>query len=132
MTGLAIWCGLALAVYVAGISFFAQWESRPDAPHFWPSALLAMPICLAIIVNANGYRESALLLSLVLGLWVLRSLRPVFWPGQNHVGHVVAHLLPGIVLVDWLAVADAPKQAGFIFVPLFLLALLLQRFVPAT
>jgi hypothetical protein len=41
-------------------------------------------------------------------------------------------LLAGIVLVDWLAVVDAPRHFGFTFVALFSLAWLLQKVVPAT
>jgi len=36
------------------------------------------------------------------------------------------------VFVAWLAVADAPRHLGFVFIALFLRALLFQRFVPAT
>jgi hypothetical protein len=41
-------------------------------------------------------------------------------------------LLAGIAWVDWLAVADQPRERGAAFIALFLLALLFQRFVPAT
>jgi hypothetical protein len=44
----------------------------------------------------------------------------------------VSGLLAGIVFVDWLAVADAPKYLGLIFLVLFGLAIFFQRFVPAT
>lgn len=44
----------------------------------------------------------------------------------------VSGLLAGIVLVDFLAAPDLPKLLALVYVGLFLLALLLQRFVPAT
>jgi hypothetical protein len=44
----------------------------------------------------------------------------------------VSGLLAGIVLVDWLALADTPKLFGLLMIGLFLAALLLQRFIPAT
>lgn len=132
ITGTAIWCGLALALYVTGISQLARRESTAMAPESWPCLLLVAPIGLAAILNAGGYRTAALLLSLVLGLWILRSLRPAFWSAERELGKTVSLLLAGIVFVDWLAVADLPRQAGLVFIPLFLLALGLQRRVPAT
>jgi hypothetical protein len=44
----------------------------------------------------------------------------------------VSRLLAGIVLVDLLSVAVIGKPWTAIFPILFLLALLLQRFIPAT
>jgi hypothetical protein len=44
----------------------------------------------------------------------------------------VSGLLAGIVLVDLLAVADQPPGVGIVFLLLFSLALLFQRFIPAT
>ena len=45
---------------------------------------------------------------------------------------LLAFVFAGIVWVDWLAVADQPRERGAAFIALFLLALLFQRFVPAT
>jgi len=36
------------------------------------------------------------------------------------------------VLVDWAAAAACSREMGFVFIALFLFALLFQRFVPAT
>jgi hypothetical protein len=44
----------------------------------------------------------------------------------------VSGLLAGIVLVDWLAVAGQTLLLAPIFAILFVLALLSQRFAPAT
>jgi len=38
----------------------------------------------------------------------------------------------GIVLVDWLAIVSAPQPVRWFFLGLFVLALVFQRFVPAT
>ena len=73
-----------------------------------------------------------LCLALVLGLWILKSLKPLWMSSHRNLGQVVSHLLAGICLVDLLAVADVPKGIGLIFLGFFGLALLLQRFVPAT
>jgi hypothetical protein len=83
-------------------------------------------------MNSGEYRRSAALLSLILGLWMLRSLRSVLWSLDRQIGRAVSGLLAGIVFVDWLAVADAPRNLGIAFLALFGAALLFQRFVPAT
>jgi hypothetical protein len=44
----------------------------------------------------------------------------------------VAGLLGGIVLVDYLAIGGSTVGVGLIFAGLFVLALALQRFIPAT
>ena len=132
VTGWSIWCGLALAAYIGGVSYLARRESLLGPLRYWPCLLLAVPIVLALIMNTNQYLEAALLISAVLGLWILRALRQTLWSPQPNIGRTVSWLLGGIVLVDWLAVADAPRQLAFVFIALFLTALLLQRSVPAT
>jgi 4-hydroxybenzoate polyprenyltransferase len=132
VTGWAIWCGLALALYIMGLSFLARRESARGPIQYWPIILLVVPMVLAFWMNAGDYRKSAALLSLVLGLWILRSLRSVFWAIEPQMGRAVSGLLAGIVFVDWVAVADAPRNMGFVFMGLFGLALFFQRFIPAT
>jgi len=132
VTGWSVWCGLALASYVAGLSYLARRESTPGPLGYMPALLLPVPIGLALIMNAAGYRQAALLLSAALALWVVRALRQTLRFAEPNVGRTVSRLLAAIVLVDWLAVADAPRQLDFVFIALFLAALLLQRIVPAT
>jgi 4-hydroxybenzoate polyprenyltransferase len=138
VTGRVIWCALALAGYVAGLSFLARRESSRDPTNWWPLILTATPILLALIMNSNDYRKPALALSGVAVLWILLSVRPALKSANGHVGKAVARLLAGIVLVDALAVpdlllrTDAARELGLIFLSLFLMTWLLQRFVPAT
>lgn len=131
VTGWATWCGVALALYVAGVGYLEAGWKRSRAGAYWPCVGLAAPIGLALLLNAGPNREAGILLSLVLGLWILRSLRAVFWTADGTAGTAMSHLLAGIVFVDWLAVADAPKEAGFVFIPLFALVLAAQRLEPA-
>ena len=138
VTGWAIWCGLALAAYVAGLGFLAQVESPRGPARYWPSLLLGTPVLLALLMNVGAYREPALWLSLVLALWVVRCLWTTFWIGAVNLGRTVSGLLAGIVFVDWLAVApwltvagESPREMGFVFLALFVSALLGQRAVPA-
>jgi len=95
--------------------------------------LLAAPIVLALIVNHGElFRARGILISAILTLWVLRCLRPAYWLPQRNIGRAVAGLLAGIVLVDYLAIGGSTVGIGLIFAGLFVLALALQRFIPAT
>jgi 4-hydroxybenzoate polyprenyltransferase len=132
VTGWAIWCGLALALYIVGLSFIARRESARGPIQYWPVIFLSAPLALAFVMNAGDYRKSSGLLCLVLGLWILLSLRAVLWSMDRQIGRTVSGLLAGIVFVDWLAACDAPREFGFAFLVLFGLAVFFQRFIPAT
>jgi len=132
VNGGAIWCGAALAFYVAGLSSVARRENfRGPVPH-WPLPLLAAPVFLAMLMNAGEARKSAMLLSIVFVLWAARCARTLFQPGEANVGHIASGLLAGIVFADWLAVGPQishPLSFG-VFATLFGATLLLQRVVP--
>ena len=132
VTGYAMWDGVALGAYVAGLSFVARGESRRGRPPYWPMALLAVPMLLALLLNVGRYRESAAVLALVPTLWILRSLRAAYFSEVPRVGNTVSALLAGIVFVDWLAAVSGPRELGLVFIGLFFAALLGQRYVPAT
>jgi hypothetical protein len=134
LNGNSIWCGLALAFYIVGLSYVARRESFRGPIPFWPLLLLAAPVFLAMLMNAGDARKAAILLSLALVLWVARCARTVFSGGETNVGRIVSGLLAGIVFVDWLAVAPEISHAlsAAVFLPLFGATLWLQRFVPAT
>ena len=132
INGEAIWCGLALAAYVTGLSFLARRETVRRPLSYWPLTLLGLPVLLAVLLNAGRFRAPALLLAVVLILWEVRCLRPAFRAGNANVGRTVGGLLAGIIFVDWLAAAQAPKPMGIAFLALFGSALLLQKSVPAT
>ncbi len=132
ITGWPIWCGLALAIYVSGVGRLALWEEQPKEARYWPLLLLVVPIALALLmdITVDLYREHALLVSAVLVLWVIRSLRYTFFSPEPNLRQTLPGLLAGIVFVDWLAVADAPRQVSFIFLGFFAATVLLQKLVP--
>jgi hypothetical protein len=132
LPGLAVWSGVVLAAYIGGLSFFARSESIPGPLRFWPVLLLASPVALALIVNSGIYRPRALLLSTVFLLWSLKCMRSMLPRESRDIGRAVSGLLAGIVWVDWLAVADAPREFGIVFLILFALAMLFQKSIPAT
>lgn len=137
VTGWSVWCGLALAIYVAGIGYSEHWAEQPSRAKAWPAILLAVPLVLALALDTNGYRQAALLLSALLVLWVLRALRQTFWTAEPNVPSTLAGLLSGIVFVDWLATCPVPTLAGelnpgarelsFAFIALLLLTVVLQN-----
>jgi 4-hydroxybenzoate polyprenyltransferase len=132
VNGWSVWCGLALGSYVVGLSFLARRESARGPVQRWPLIFLPAPIALAFLMNVGEYRKSATLISIILALWMLVCLRTYLSALDRRIGRTVAGLLAGIVFVDWLAVADAPRNFGLVFLALFGLAVLFQRFVPAT
>ncbi len=132
VNGGPIWCGVALALYAAGLSSVA-WRGRfRRMVPYWPLLLLAAPIALAMLMNTGDARKAALLLSVVLALWVALSARTILPGGEINVGRVVSGLLGGIVLVDWLAVGPQLPHllSGTVFLLLLGATLLLQRFAP--
>jgi len=134
LNGWPLWCGMALAFYVVGLSYVAKRESFRGAVPYWPLLLLAAPIVLAMLMNTGETRKPATLISLILALWIVRCVRSVFQGGETNVGRIVSGLLAGIIFVDWLAVAPqiSHTTSGIVFLALFGLTKLLQKFVPAT
>jgi hypothetical protein len=132
VTGLTMWSALALAAYIVGLSYLARKESLPGLLKYWPCHLLAVPILLSLLVNDDEFRARGILLSVILGLWIVRCLRFTFGTPNRNIGRTVSGLLAGIVLVDLVAVGGATPQIGILFLGLFVAALLFQRLVPAT
>lgn len=132
VTGEAIWKGLALGCYIVGLSFLARKESTGIRMQYWPCCFLAAPVGLAWLIDDASDERTAFLCSLILILWAVWILAQTFGRAQPNVGRVVSHLLAGIVLVDFLAVADWSHWAAALFVAWFSLALWLQNFIPAT
>jgi len=132
VSGEVVWKGLALAAYIVGLSFLARKESGRSPINFWPGLLLAAPIVVAGLMDDGSSWRPAVFDSLLLAAsttWALS--RSVGQPAPN-VGSTVSRLLAGIVLVDLLAVAGSGEWWIGCFAVWFALALLLQRFIPAT
>ena len=130
--GEVVWKGLALAVYVAGLSWVARKESTHVAVNYLPCVLLATPILMAWCVDDGPWAGDATLLSVALAAWALWAISRSLGRGGANVGFTVSRLLAGIVLVDLLAVAGTGNPWNALFGLSFVLALLLQRFIPAT
>jgi 4-hydroxybenzoate polyprenyltransferase len=132
ITGYCVWAGLALAIYVVGLSFLARKESLRAPVNYWPAFLLGGPLLLALLVDNGPKQSDGCTLSVMLGVWILWALRYTFGAEHPNLGLTVSRLLAGIALVDMLAVADLGTPWIGFFVLWFVLALLFQRFIPAT
>ncbi|MEW6303402.1 MAG: UbiA family prenyltransferase [Verrucomicrobiota bacterium] len=132
VNGLTIWCAAALASYITGLSYVAKHESAPGMLRFWPCIFVAFPLVLAGVVNDGEFRTRGFIFMAVLAVWVARCLRLTYSLAKPEIGRTVSGLLAGIVLVDLLAVADSNIALAPWFCLLFVLALVFQRFVPAT
>lgn len=134
LTGFAVFGGVALACYMVGLTYVARRGRTRGQISLWPLALLAVPIILALAINTGEFRLPAILVSIVLGFWIGRYASFLFGAGDINVTWVVANLLAGIILVDWLAVApQIPHWLGApIFLALFGLTKWLQKAAPAT
>jgi 4-hydroxybenzoate polyprenyltransferase len=129
--GEIVWKGAALALYIAGLSWVARKESGSAAVNYWPCVLLAAPIFMACCIDDGSSSGAAVLFSSVLVAWTAWALTRSIGPTRN-IGLMISRLLAGIVLVDALAVARMGLPWMGLFPLWFALALLLQRFIPAT
>jgi len=157
---LALPAAIPLGLYVAGITYYARGESRPTKPTRWALILVLMPVLVQIVLHLvfasqfqvshfihpyEHMRDPQMLISwwfwqswwvpysLVFLAWTAWLLIPLWRGTKPSIGRVVAGMLAGIVLVDMMALTGAPD--GFPptrLVIYFLLALLLQRIIPAT
>lgn len=132
VTGEVLWKGLALAAYIVGLSCLARKESSRVRINFWPSLLLLTPVIFAGLIDNDSAWMAAVIYSVVLGGWSAWALSRSLGKGEPNVGYTVSRLLAGIVLVDVLAVAGSGEPWIGCFAVWFALALLLQRYVPAT
>ncbi len=129
--GTVLWTAIALSGWIVGLSYVARRESRRGPVAWWPLVALALPWVLAALVNDGPWLPRSLAWSVVLGLWTAWCLRHTFGGGPRNIGRTVSGLLAGICLTDLLALVPEPGLA-LVFLALFALALLGQRFVPAT
>jgi hypothetical protein len=125
-----------LALYVAGITYLARGESRPGKPTRWALVLLALPVVFAgstfLERNLPGKLLLAVLICLVQLSWMAWLLTPLLRQTRPSIGRVVSGLLAGIVLVDMIALVPLGGSLATALFALFILALLLQRIIPAT
>jgi hypothetical protein len=123
---------IALAAYVAGITYLARGESRPGKTAWWSLQLLAAPAIYALVLNAVQLSTAVFCFLPLFAIWLARLIVPLLQKTNESIGRMVAGLLAGIVLVDVLAVAPILGFHAAWLLVFFVLALRLQRVIPAT
>lgn len=122
---------LVLMLYVAGITLAAKQEALERPSNWGPLLLLAAPLAAALLSHPSSWPVAlaSIMLLCVLGYAVMLLRRR----GAHDVGRAVGVLIAAIALVDALAVASVGALPALATcVVLFLLTLLLQRYVPGT
>jgi 4-hydroxybenzoate polyprenyltransferase len=127
VSGLAIWCGLAMGVYEA---FASIYETRPKEQTrlpVWPCFFLVTPLVLAFYINGPGYRIAASLYAILLCIWLWVALRKAWTPTFYRPQQIAADLTASLVLVDMLATCPGAPARALIFLILFGLVIILQQ-----
>jgi 4-hydroxybenzoate polyprenyltransferase len=123
---------VAIAAFVAGLTYAARQESLDKIGNLWPLALLAAPPLVAIGVFRQG--PGAMAVYLLLAVWIAASVyllarRPV----AGSVSRAVGWLIAGISLCDAAMLASTgaivPALAA---IGGFVLTLIAQKYVPGT
>jgi 4-hydroxybenzoate polyprenyltransferase len=130
-------CAFALWAYIVGLSNIARREATGGRVNSWPCWLLGFPLALAFALpywdgDADISWRVVLVAAALYALWTVRSLLFTFKSMMPQYGRTVSGLLAGIVLFDFLLAANQNMQMGVVFFGLFGLALLFQRYIPAT
>ena len=123
---------VAIAAYVAGLTYAARQESLDKIGNLWPLALLVAPMVIAIGVFRHGPGAIAIYFSL--GVWIAAAVYLLARrPGVGSVSRVVGWLIAGISLCDaaLLASVDAIMPA-LAAIGGFLVTLVSQKYVAGT
>ena len=128
---------LALWSYIVGLSNIARRESTGGRLNSWPCWLLSLPLALVLALpyyqdGADVVSSGVVIAGGLYALWTVRSLLFTFKSMIPQHGRTVSGLLAGIVLFDFLLAANQNMEMGIVFFGLFGLALLFQRYIPAT
>ena len=130
-------CAFALCSYIVGLSNIARSESTGGRLNSWPCWLLSLPLALVLALpyyqdGADVVSSGVVIAGGLYALWTVRSLLFTFKSMIPQHGRTVSGLLAGIVLFDFLLAANQNMEMGIVFFGLFGLALLFQRYIPAT
>jgi 4-hydroxybenzoate polyprenyltransferase len=123
---------VAIAAFVAGLTYAARQESLDKIGNLWPLALLAAPPLVAIGVFRQG--TGAMAVYLLLAVWItaavyLLARRPVAGSVSRAVGWLIAgiSLCDAAILASTGAIVPALAAIGG-----FVLTLIAQKYVPGT
>jgi 4-hydroxybenzoate polyprenyltransferase len=123
---------VAIAAFVAGLTYAARQESLDKIGNLWPLLLLAAPMLVAIGVFRHG--PGAMAVYLLLAVWIaaavyLLARRPV----AGSVSRAVGWLIAGISLCDAAILASTGAiMPALAAIGGFVLTLIAQKYVPGT
>jgi UbiA prenyltransferase family len=123
---------VAIAAFVAGLTYAARQESLDKIGNLWPLILLAAPMLVAIGVFRQG--PGAMAVYLLLAVWIaaavyLLARRPV----AGSVSRAVGWLIAGISLCDAAILASTGAiMPALAAIGGFVLTLVAQKYVPGT
>jgi 4-hydroxybenzoate polyprenyltransferase len=123
---------VAIAAFVAGLTYAARQESLDKIGNLWPLILLAAPMLTAIGVFRQG--PGAMAVYLLLAVWIaaavyLLARRPV----AGSVSRAVGWLIAGISLCDAAILASTGAiMPALAAIGGFVLTLVAQKYVPGT
>jgi 4-hydroxybenzoate polyprenyltransferase len=90
---------VAVAAYVAGLTYAARQESLDKIGNLWPLMLLVAPMAVAIGAFRQG--PGAIAAFLLLAAWIAAAVYLLArWPGAGSVSRAVGWLIAGISLCD--------------------------------
>ena len=123
---------VAIAAFVAGLTYAARQESLDKIGNLWPLLMLAAPLLVAIGVLHQG--AGAVAVYLLLAVWIaaavyLLARRPVAGSVSRAVGWLIAgiSLCDAAILASTGAITPALAAIGG-----FVLTLIAQKYVPGT
>jgi 4-hydroxybenzoate polyprenyltransferase len=123
---------VAIAAFVAGLTYAARQESLDKIGNLWPLLLLAAPMLVAIGVFRQG--PAAMAVYLLLAVWIaaavyLLARRPM----AGSVSRAVGWLIAGISLCDAAILASTGAiMPALAAIGGFVLTLIAQKYVPGT
>jgi 4-hydroxybenzoate polyprenyltransferase len=123
---------MAIAAFVAGLTYAARQESLDKIGNLWPLLLLAAPMLVAVGVFRQG--PGAMAVYLLLAVWIaaavyLLARRPV----AGSVSRAVGWLIAGISLCDAAILASTGAiMPALAAIGGFVLTLIAQKYVPGT
>ena len=123
---------VAVAAYVAGLTYAARQESLDKIGNLWPLALLAAPMLVAIGVFRQG--AGAVAVYLVLAAWIAAAVYLLARrPGTGAVSRAVGWLIAGISLCDAAILASTGAIVpALVAIGGFFLTLVSQKYIPGT
>jgi 4-hydroxybenzoate polyprenyltransferase len=123
---------VAVAAYVAGLTYAARQESLDKVGNLWPLALVAAPLLAA--AGVFGIGAGAVAIYLLLALWMGAAVYLLAKrPGVGAVSRAVGWLIAGISLCDAALLASGGAMApALMAIGGFLVTLVAQKYVAGT